>query len=245
MNGPEVLRQLLQQSHHARPEDLPEMAMRAAPLVGATAMVIYLVDHQQRLLLPLLSGSAPAREPFRIDGTLGGRAFSLVTVCVSEAESDGLRVWVPLLDGAERLGVLEVVTDEPLDDAAVDDWTAVSALLGELVASRSHYSDTIERVRRRDHVDRHVARQRQVGGTPQPGAGMVAQEVVEAEPAGHQAPGACRPGGGVGHGPRGGLSQDRAPQSSVASVPCGEVARQPGQGLWRRPIVRVNDGAAG
>ena len=42
----ESLRQLLQQSHHARPDDLPEMAMRAAPLLDARALVIYLVDHQ-------------------------------------------------------------------------------------------------------------------------------------------------------------------------------------------------------
>ncbi|GAB2572904.1 hypothetical protein Aab01nite_82150 [Paractinoplanes abujensis] len=74
MSGVEVLRHLLRQSHHARPEDLPEMAMRAAGPVGATAMIIYLVDHQQRRLLPLLAGTAPAREPIGVDGTLAGRA---------------------------------------------------------------------------------------------------------------------------------------------------------------------------
>ncbi|MET7951027.1 serine/threonine-protein phosphatase, partial [Micromonospora sp. NPDC005324] len=69
MSSLESLRQLLQQSHHARPDDLPEMAMRAAPLLDARALVIYLVDHQQRLLLPLIGGSAPARDPIDIDGT--------------------------------------------------------------------------------------------------------------------------------------------------------------------------------
>lgn len=146
----ESLRQLLRQSHHARPEDLPEMAMRAAPLVDASAMVIYLADHQQRQLLPLLSSGAPARDAFNIDGTLAGRAFSLVTACVSAAEPDGYRLWVPLLDGAERLGVLEVVADTQLSDEAADDCITVAALLAELVATRSNYSDTIERVRRRE-----------------------------------------------------------------------------------------------
>ena len=149
MSGPEALRQLLRQSHHARPDDLPEMAMRAAPLLGATAMIIYLVDHQQRELLPLLGGTAPPRAPFNIDGTLAGRAFSLVTACVSDTGADGRRLWLPLIDGAERLGVLEVVT-EATADAAVDDFMTVAAVLAELVVTRSFYSDTVERLRRRE-----------------------------------------------------------------------------------------------
>jgi serine phosphatase RsbU (regulator of sigma subunit) len=149
MSGLEPLRQLLRQSHHARPDDLPEMAMHAAPLVDAAAMIIYLVDHQQREMLPLLGGTAPHREPFVIDGTLGGRAFSLVKAVVSDTEPDGWRLWVPLLDGAERMGVLEVVSEAPLSDDAVDECTTVAALLAELVVTRSSYSDTVERLRRR------------------------------------------------------------------------------------------------
>ncbi|MEU1394707.1 PP2C family protein-serine/threonine phosphatase [Micromonospora zamorensis] len=149
MSSLESLRQLLQQSHHARPDDLPEMAMRAAPLLDARALVIYLVDHQQRLLLPLLGGSAPTRDPIDIDGTLAGRAFSTATTCFGTGADEGIRVWVPVLDGSERMGVLEVVTDGPLADASVDDCAAVAALLAELVVTRSSYSDTIERLRRR------------------------------------------------------------------------------------------------
>ena len=149
MSGIEALRRLLRQSHHARPDDLPQMAMRAAPLAGATAMIIYLVDHQQRELLPLTAGDAPARSAFAIDGTLGGRAFSLVRACVSDAEPDGVRLWVPLVNGAERLGVLEVVLPGPAADATVEDCATVAVLLAELIATRSRYSDTIERLRRR------------------------------------------------------------------------------------------------
>ncbi len=148
MSSLEVLRRLLRQSHHARPEDLPEMAMRAAPAVSATAMIIHLVDHQQRLLLPLLAGSAPARGPIGIEGTLAGRAYSLVAPCAGQGGDDGHRLWIPLVNGAERMGVLEVVSDAALDDDATDDCVAVASLLCELVVTRSNYSDTIERVRR-------------------------------------------------------------------------------------------------
>ncbi|GAA3388784.1 PP2C family protein-serine/threonine phosphatase [Cryptosporangium minutisporangium] len=144
-----VLQQLLRQSHHARPEDLPEMAMRAAPLLEAQTLVIYLVDHRQRLLLPMPGESTPAREPMRIDATVAGRAYSQVSTVTHEAEG-GIRVWLPLLNGAERLGVLEVCADRPLSESALDDCAAAAAILAELVVSRSFYSDTIERIRRRE-----------------------------------------------------------------------------------------------
>jgi Stage II sporulation protein E (SpoIIE) len=146
----ESLRQLLRHGHHARPEDLPEMAMRSAQLLDAEAMVIYVVDHQQRILLPLLGGSAPDRTPIAVDGTLAGRAFSMVTPCRAETGDDTVRLWVPILDGAERMGVLEIVTRGAPDDASIDEYVAVSSLLGELVVTRSLYSDTIERIRRRE-----------------------------------------------------------------------------------------------
>ncbi|GLY99979.1 hypothetical protein Acsp02_72320 [Actinoplanes sp. NBRC 103695] len=150
MNTMEALRQLLRQSHHARPEDLPEMAMRAARSLDATAVILYLVDHQQRVLLPLLGGSAPHRAATAVDGTLAGRAYSLVRPCAGDGDGDGARLWLPLLNGSERMGVLEIVSPEPLDEQAVDECVLVSSLLAELVITRSFYSDTIERVRRRE-----------------------------------------------------------------------------------------------
>ena len=101
MSGSASLRQLLRESHHARPQDLPELAMRVAPLVGATALVLYLVDHQQRELRPLLAGSAPAREPVAVDGTLAGRAFMLSVPCTGAGDDGGTRLWLPLLDGID------------------------------------------------------------------------------------------------------------------------------------------------
>lgn len=150
MSELESLRQLLQQTHHARPDDLPEMAMQAASQLGAAAVVIYLVDHQQRMLLPLRRGSAPHREPFAVDGTLGGRAFTLTMPTSSNTEPDGMRLWLPLVNGAERLGVVEFVLGTPPEAEAVNDYAAVTALLAELVVTRGLYGDTIERIRRRE-----------------------------------------------------------------------------------------------
>ncbi|WP_433719204.1 PP2C family protein-serine/threonine phosphatase [Actinoplanes sp. CA-051413] len=148
MSGLGSLRQLLQEAHHARPQDLPEMAMRVAPQVGATAVVIYVVDHQQRELRPLPGGSTPARKPLMIDGTRAGQAYTRSVPCPA-AEDEGAGLWVPILDGVERLGVLEVAAGTPLDDRAVDDCMTLASLFAELLITRAQYSDMLEKVRRR------------------------------------------------------------------------------------------------
>ncbi|WP_067509402.1 PP2C family protein-serine/threonine phosphatase [Actinoplanes sp. TFC3] len=150
MSTLEAVRQLIRQGYRARPEDLADMAMQAAPLLGVSALVIYVVDHQQRLLLPLLGDRSPDSATTTIDGTLAGRAFStlLPVRCEPEAGEEG--VWVPLLDGSERMGVLQVTAGQPLTDEAVADCATVAALVGELVVTGDLYSDTIERRRRRE-----------------------------------------------------------------------------------------------
>ncbi|MFI5933998.1 PP2C family protein-serine/threonine phosphatase [Actinoplanes sp. NPDC051494] len=144
-----AIRQLIRQGYQARPENLSAMVMQAAGLLGVTSLVIYVVDHRQRELLPLQGEQAPRREPVLVDGTVAGRAFSTVKPQVTGGDAKHV-VWVPLLDGSERMGVLEVVTGGPLSELAVDDYATVAALVGELVVTCDLYSDTIERLRRRE-----------------------------------------------------------------------------------------------
>ncbi|PWR08745.1 serine/threonine-protein phosphatase, partial [Micromonospora sicca] len=148
MGERDALQGLLRQSHHALPEDLPGMARWAARQLGADDMVLYLVDHEQRQLLPLPGPDAPRRDSLAIEGTLAGRAFSMLRP-VGGPVDDGARLWLPLLNGMERMGVAEVVAAAAVADSSVAAFEAVAALLAELVITRSHYNDTIERVRRR------------------------------------------------------------------------------------------------
>jgi hypothetical protein len=58
-------------------------------------------------------GSGSGTEPLEIESTTAGRAFQTLTIQHSEVEHragrDGpFRLWVPLLGGVERLGVLEL-----------------------------------------------------------------------------------------------------------------------------------------
>ena len=142
-----VVARLLRQSHLMRPEQLPQYVDEATRALGATGARIHLVSRDQRNLVPLLSRPGEGDDAvLSLDGTVAGRAFRNTEVIVS---SDGGRLWVPLLDGTERLGVLEVLTASE-DDAHTlrEPLLPLAALVAELVVSKGQYTDSFERARR-------------------------------------------------------------------------------------------------
>ncbi|MFF5175927.1 PP2C family protein-serine/threonine phosphatase [Micromonospora sp. NPDC000089] len=149
MTEREALRGLLLSSQHARPEDLPALARRTAGRLGATDMILYLVDHEQRELLPMRDGRTPDRDVLAVDGTMAGRAYSVMRPLAAEGGPGAARLWVPVLDGLERMGVVEVVSAEPIPEHRYTEFQVSASLLAELVVTRALYSDTVERVRRR------------------------------------------------------------------------------------------------
>ena len=84
-----------------------------------------------------------------VEGTLAGRAFSDLAQHVTTTGA-GRALWTPLLDGTERLGVLqlEIGTDVEVDEDLLQVCADVAALLAELVITRSLYGDAVERARR-------------------------------------------------------------------------------------------------
>lgn len=127
------------------PHRLGTAAMAAAPQLGAAEIVIYLVDYAQTTLTPFVGPGVPHREAMSIDGTLAGRAYTATQTYETSTETPR-RIWLPMLDGAHRLGVVEVV---PKDSANRATFAALAALLGQLVSTRRSYGDAVERTRRR------------------------------------------------------------------------------------------------
>src|SRR5918998_2145432 len=104
----EALSSLLSASHLLSPADLAATVAAHAKQMGVRETVLYLADYEQATLLPLPGAGVPERQELSIEGTMAGRAFRRVEV-VSSAGQHGHRLWVPLLDGVERLGVAELV----------------------------------------------------------------------------------------------------------------------------------------
>ncbi|GAB3828044.1 PP2C family protein-serine/threonine phosphatase [Dactylosporangium cerinum] len=144
----QAVHDLVDALHQARPEDLPAVASQAAAGLGAVDVELFLVDYGQVELLPLAVTGGEPGEPVRIDGTLAGRAYTSGEPVRGGAPE---RIWVPVVNGADRLGVLAARLAAPLgDDAAlVRDLRALAGAFAGIVATRRTYGDTLERTRRR------------------------------------------------------------------------------------------------
>ena len=147
-----ALKWLVTQSHTMRPDALAAAADHAARLAGVAGCRIYLITRDQRSLaaLPLESprgeASGTDEDSMPVDGSVGGRAFRDTETVTS---LDRTRLWVPLLDGTERLGVLEVKLglNGPAPDELREHVTPLAGLIAELVVSKGQYTDSFERVR--------------------------------------------------------------------------------------------------
>ncbi len=145
----EPLRSLLHASRLLAPDDLAATVAVHARMLGARETVLYLADYQQAVLLPLPGAGVPERQELPIEGTMAGRAFRRVEVVDSAAEANGHRLWMPLLDGIERLGVAELVLPEARTGEGQDDLRAFVSLVAELIVVNDAYSDVFSRLRRR------------------------------------------------------------------------------------------------
>ncbi|TFV68336.1 UNVERIFIED_ORG: serine/threonine-protein phosphatase [Bacillus sp. AZ43] len=118
-------------------------------MLGADYAVVYLADYEQVRLVPLPGDGVPHRAAQPVDESIAGLTFRQVAVDRAPAEPDGhWRLWLPLLDGAERAGVLELgYPSEPSDDDE-EHARAFASLIAELTVSRDAYSDVFSRLRR-------------------------------------------------------------------------------------------------
>jgi hypothetical protein len=143
-----TLARTLRRSHAATPNDVPRLLVLHGASVGATDVAIYLACYDQRLLVPVPHPGRPEREAVSIDGTLAGRSYRLVTIEVADTDDGGQRVWVPVLDGTERIGVLEVVCRADAPPFGRDALVSMADVAAELILTKTLYGDLFEQTRR-------------------------------------------------------------------------------------------------
>ncbi|MEV6833289.1 PP2C family protein-serine/threonine phosphatase [Streptomyces sp. NPDC051133] len=129
------LDELLCEAQTALPVELPALANRCASALGLDTALIYLVDLQQRLLVPL----DEALDPVSVADSPAGSAYRTISPRMTDAGEQVL-VWMPLVDGAERLGVLAVRTTS-LDDVLLRRSRMLAHLFAMLITSKRAYSD--------------------------------------------------------------------------------------------------------
>lgn len=144
-----ALVRLLEGAELAPPDRLASAVTTAAQELGVR-ITVYLADYEQRALHPLPGKSGTQVPSVGIDSTLAGRAFQQVRML--PAAGDPPRLWVPLLDGVERLGVLAVEVDDPedlYDPGLRAQCRWLSLLTGHLVTLLNQHGDGLDLVRLR------------------------------------------------------------------------------------------------
>lgn len=142
-----ALAQLIEHAHSSSPVHLAGIAVEAAAALGADCVRVLLTDFGQELLLPL-TATGGTGDPVSISGTLAGRAFTSGAPVAVENADGRLLVATPLLDGIERLGVLELTlhagpTGAEGREALLTGCRRFADLLCQVIASKSRYTDEL------------------------------------------------------------------------------------------------------
>ncbi|MDX8034222.1 PP2C family protein-serine/threonine phosphatase [Lentzea sp. BCCO 10_0856] len=140
-----AFRQIINGAHLATAGDLAALLDEAAAKVGITAH-LYIVDVGQQWLRSVRSGGGPA---LRVDSTTAGRAFQRTDIITVRDSPPYL--WLPVLNGTERLGVLQTILHgdgDPGDQWIREHCWELAGLLGHLIMSKLRYSDFLHVLRR-------------------------------------------------------------------------------------------------
>lgn len=142
----DVLADVVRESHAISGTDIAAMVDGAVGPVGMSAR-LYLSDRAQRTLTPI----GVDAERLGIDETVAGRCYQLVEPMWSQPDDGPAVLWLPMVDGTERLGVLRLVLPDgadPADTELHDRCGVLASLLGHIIATKIVYGDALHVARR-------------------------------------------------------------------------------------------------
>ena len=148
-----LLTSFLRRTHLSQPSELADIVVdELAGAIEASDVVLFLVNREQTALVPVPSDRSPARGEQLVEATMAGRCFAASTVLTAPSEQpDRRRTWLPMLDGTDRLGVLELTTEVPPEDEEHDLVLVLERFahtVAQSVLSKAQYGDVFEQVRR-------------------------------------------------------------------------------------------------
>jgi hypothetical protein len=142
----DCLGRLLLGSHQLSPDELPHFVERELRAGGIDDPVVYVVNHEQTELLPL----PPHHDlpSLAIDSTAPGLAYQTEAHLLTG--SGPKRLWLPMRDGVDRLGILALSGDD-FDEETVTRCREIATAVAQLLISKNQFTDQNE-MRRRSRV---------------------------------------------------------------------------------------------
>ncbi|WP_406320192.1 PP2C family protein-serine/threonine phosphatase [Streptomyces sp. NBC_01637] len=147
-SGERLLGLLLDRAHEMAPQLIAPMIAEEVAGIGGREVSILLQDYGRELLVPLPGLRLLVGEPQEIADSPAGTAFLRATP-VEVRQADGVRMYLPLLDGSDEVGVLALTLD------AVDDddrrlLRRLASLVADILVTKHAYTDRFFQARRRE-----------------------------------------------------------------------------------------------
>jgi len=146
--GERLLGVLLDRAHEMPPQLIAPLIAEEVARVGGRDVSILLQDYAQLLLAPLPGRGLVVGVPEPIAGTHAGTAFLRATT-VEVAEEGGIRMYLPLLDGSDQVGVM-VLTLDSVDDDDRRLLRRLAGLVADMLVTKHSYTDRFFLARRRE-----------------------------------------------------------------------------------------------
>ncbi|MFG2138547.1 PP2C family protein-serine/threonine phosphatase [Streptomyces sp. NPDC048650] len=145
--GERLLGQLLDRAHEMPPQLIAPLVAEEVRLIGGRDVMILLQDYGQLLLVPLPGQGLMIGDPLPIDNSPAGEAFLHVTA-VEHPQADGVRMYLPLLDGSDEVGVMALTIDS-VDDDDRRLLRRLAGLVADMIVTKNGYTDQFFLARRR------------------------------------------------------------------------------------------------
>ncbi|MFF7413462.1 PP2C family protein-serine/threonine phosphatase [Streptomyces lydicus] len=146
--GERLLGVLLDRAHEMPPQLIAPLIAEEVARVGGRHVSILLQDYAQLLLVPLPGGRLTVGRPELISDSHAGTAF-LYGAPVEVPQDDGVRMYLPLLDGSDQVGVLALTLDS-VDDDDRRLLRRLAGLVADLLVTKHGYTDQFFLARRRE-----------------------------------------------------------------------------------------------
>ncbi|THA24709.1 serine/threonine-protein phosphatase [Streptomyces sp. RKND-216] len=148
--GERLLGQLLDRAHEMPPQLIGPLVAEEIRAIGGREVSILLQDYAQLLLVPLPGKGLTDGEPVPLDASLAGEAF-LSASPVERSQPDGVRMYLPLLDGSDEVGVMALTLDRVGDDDRRL-LRRLAGLVADMLVTKNGYTDRFFQARRRESM---------------------------------------------------------------------------------------------
>lgn len=145
--GERLLGLLLDRAHEMPPHLIAPLVAEEVARMGGREVAVLLTDYEQLMLMPLPGRGLAAGDPQPIAKSPAGTAF-LQARTVEVTHSGATRLFLPLLDGSDQVGVLAVTLDT-VDDEDRLLLRRLAGLVADLIVTKDSYTDTFTLARRR------------------------------------------------------------------------------------------------